>query len=897
MKKQSGTHPGRSWLAVGVICTLLLASHIVLFVRPADELRFKRTCNVDGHSLTGPTLGCGGGRRSRTSLTSPGPHASGGDLIVRPMHGLTNRIRAMASAMVAARRSQRRLLIAWVPDRHCNASFEELFAPLDPRVGVVLNQGTDDVSRKTAEETGDGDNDAAPLPLCDLFLNYMADDKHVTVPTLNASIRSICVRSAYKIIADTYDPYWHGHGAGSASTEARPSRRRNEDMCGEAVRELGLSQPVRDLVTALHVPGVSVAIHVRARADLESDVPGGMADTNNETNLAAMSPTVTSAMRRSCVWPTFISPIQAALARVGGSPGSDLPGSSAGSVVVAADLPGVGAALRAQGVARVVHAIEQPDECFGAASRQTRCQQHALATIQLLAQTPIFIGSVWSAYTELVHDMQAGSQKDGKRPTMGCSPPHALAQHPPSRVMLEALAQASGRNLLNSAALRGQSAADGIPHQKMQHQDRRAPLPPGRAENASSGMGRGEMTIVMVCRDRATADHVTRMALSTAAREVVVVDWGSDPPLTLPDPGPHRGRLKLVRVQGESVFSLGRAANVAMLYATSPVVWKIDCDTDVAAAPAAALSHTAVSLDGAFFAGVDQAGNSASSDPDSSHLSGNVIVRRDTFWLVGGYDERIRTYGWDDTGLYNRLTAAGLTWQGFGADWARHLPHSNAKRAVAGADSSSHDFLVEESTQRNRLCEEKLAPWVGMARSEYVDIPHNTKWQIDCCGYGGDCAGSTQLCNESASNCEGVCAGTWTRTVSRPSDFEVFLRATYIPLEICTGVSGGIDRTSTPPWSVVLWGMLSRSSTPTTACAGAFWEAVKARKLERNGSKAKSTRVLSDTIIKVTSNETAASAGTLATECIAGWTTYPRNIECRPITEMCARTRDTGTAA
>jgi len=133
-------------------------------------------------------------------------------------------------------------------------------------------------------------------------------------------------------------------------------------------------------------------------------------------------------------------------------------------------------------------------------------------------------------------------------------------------------------------------------------------------------------------------------------------------------------------------------------------------------------------------------------------------------------------------------------------------------------------------------------------------------------------------------------------TVSSPADFEVFLRATYIPPDICAGVSGGIDKTSTPPWSVVLWGLLSRSSTPTDACAGAFWEAVKVHKLADDSGPAKSIRVLSDTIAKAASNETAESAGTLATECITGWTTYPRNTGCRPIIELCARTRDTGAA-
>lgn len=50
-------------------------------------------------------------------------------LYIHPQFGLANRLRALASSMVAAKRSNRELVLIWEPDDHCQAEFEELFIP------------------------------------------------------------------------------------------------------------------------------------------------------------------------------------------------------------------------------------------------------------------------------------------------------------------------------------------------------------------------------------------------------------------------------------------------------------------------------------------------------------------------------------------------------------------------------------------------------------------------------------------------------------------------------------------------------------------------------------------------------------------------------------------------
>lgn len=50
-------------------------------------------------------------------------------LYIHPQFGLANRLRALASAMVAAKGAGRELVLIWEPDDHCRAEFEELFIP------------------------------------------------------------------------------------------------------------------------------------------------------------------------------------------------------------------------------------------------------------------------------------------------------------------------------------------------------------------------------------------------------------------------------------------------------------------------------------------------------------------------------------------------------------------------------------------------------------------------------------------------------------------------------------------------------------------------------------------------------------------------------------------------
>ncbi|MEC7098827.1 MAG: galactosyltransferase-related protein, partial [Candidatus Thermoplasmatota archaeon] len=177
--------------------------------------------------------------------------------------------------------------------------------------------------------------------------------------------------------------------------------------------------------------------------------------------------------------------------------------------------------------------------------------------------------------------------------------------------------------------------------------------------------------------------------------QIVLVDWSSATPV------PQYPGATHVRVEGERAWSLARAYNLGVAHATADRVLKLDCDTRVVCRPCPPPIHAVA------------AGNwRARASHDAGHLNGVMWAPRASLRAVGGYDERIRGYGYDDTDLYNRL---GRTRRVVDLDARcfRHATHSDAWR---GDGTSALDLAV--SIQCNRLaCDGR---WNGSGASAYV---------------------------------------------------------------------------------------------------------------------------------------------------------------------------------
>ena len=98
-------------------------------------------------------------------------------------HGLGNRLRAYLSAAEVAHRSNRSLTLVWVPDEHCNATFQSLF------------------QRKEHEDV----RDAPFAPSAAVMYDYMNVNPRPIIHTARHPGEDIVVRSAYLLVSDVVD--------------------------------------------------------------------------------------------------------------------------------------------------------------------------------------------------------------------------------------------------------------------------------------------------------------------------------------------------------------------------------------------------------------------------------------------------------------------------------------------------------------------------------------------------------------------------------------------------------------------------------------------------------------------------------------------------------------------
>jgi hypothetical protein len=131
--------------------------------------------------------------------------------------------------------------------------------------------------------------------------------------------------------------------------------------------------------------------------------------------------------------------------------------------------------------------------------------------------------------------------------------------------------------------------------------------------------------------------------------EIVVVDYSSDEPILESDlPKPKFGKkIILVRVSNEKKWVLSHAYNLGISFAQYDKLLKID--SDIKLSKDFISSHP---LDkNKFYCGKwENARNE-----NEIHFNGQLMCNTTDFFAVNGYNERIRTYGYDDTDLYERL--------------------------------------------------------------------------------------------------------------------------------------------------------------------------------------------------------------------------------------------------
>ncbi len=185
------------------------------------------------------------------------------------------------------------------------------------------------------------------------------------------------------------------------------------------------------------------------------------------------------------------------------------------------------------------------------------------------------------------------------------------------------------------------------------------------------------ISLVSACMNRqANLLKVLPSWLRSDANEIIIVDWSSTEPLAPMLAHIDDARLRVVRVDGEPRWILTHAFNVGLRLARHAVVYKLDADIELTADGLARNRFAAGEFVRGFWKSAVDAG-----EPDQRYTNGSFGAFKADLRAVGYYNERILTYGWDDSDLYARLSnSLGRAGRLLQHGSLRHLPQEEDQR-------------------------------------------------------------------------------------------------------------------------------------------------------------------------------------------------------------------------
>lgn len=217
------------------------------------------------------------------------------------------------------------------------------------------------------------------------------------------------------------------------------------------------------------------------------------------------------------------------------------------------------------------------------------------------------------------------------------------------------------------------------------------------------------ISIVTVCMNRIEHLRRTSPLVSAWPHHIshVVVDWSSDVPVKREDL-PDDNRIQLVRVKGESSWNPSLAYNFSISLVKTEFVIRMDADCW----PSLDFDPKSILRKGRVWVGAGREGR-----------YGQFLMPRDTFWGVGGFNEYMRGWGFEDKDLRFRLNSQQQTdLSEFDDSLIGVLEHGDAERmSVRGFCSRERGLAaLRASRLRNRLVAAHC-PWgCHSPRSFYV---------------------------------------------------------------------------------------------------------------------------------------------------------------------------------
>lgn len=179
--------------------------------------------------------------------------------------------------------------------------------------------------------------------------------------------------------------------------------------------------------------------------------------------------------------------------------------------------------------------------------------------------------------------------------------------------------------------------------------------------------------------------------------EFIIVDWSSTIPLIENNYIKnlvYEKKIKLIRVDGEKVFSLSKAYNLAFSIASHKIILK--CDTDYKNINSSWMKHLVFDnnqLNNYFITG---------DYLFSKSLTGFLLINKSDFV---GYNENFEGWGYDDIDLYNRIQKNNIKLKQIIffniKDYIHHIPHSEQSRTENYAIKNKLESLGNNKNKSN----------------------------------------------------------------------------------------------------------------------------------------------------------------------------------------------------
>ncbi len=193
---------------------------------------------------------------------------------------------------------------------------------------------------------------------------------------------------------------------------------------------------------------------------------------------------------------------------------------------------------------------------------------------------------------------------------------------------------------------------------------------------------------------------------------IYICDWGSQSPLQSQIRKKWNvSHIVLYRVEEER-FVLSWAYNF-LIGKMDECEWILKVDADVSLMPN--FLNNVLLQEGTFFTGWHGWGG------NDTHLNGNLLVRKTHFESVGGYNEHIQHYGFDDEDLYTRLEHAGYVRQHLPRNLMEHHWHAINFDGKNRDDPSEYEFEKFWTFLHQFMCGYTL-PWSTEDTRTYFQV-------------------------------------------------------------------------------------------------------------------------------------------------------------------------------